>query len=168
MQDDPAGPTAERLAKAMDCFTVVGRGKSQRRITMLDDTLGRAWVRQKISPEEYAGLRRYALHWLAGGLSAHLGSVDLNRILAHDPASMSGLCKTEKQAYHRDSYHAARCEIGKRPAFVADSVACWDMALVEVGVLLGYRSRAHARQTAAEIQSDAGYRLSRFWKDRDR
>jgi hypothetical protein len=168
MHDDPAGPTAERLAKARGYFTVAGRSRSARRIVMMDDALGRAWLRQKISAEEYAGLRRYALHWLAGGLAAHLGSVDLNRILAHDPASMSGLCKTEKQAIHRDSYHAARREIGLRPAYVADSVACFDVRLVEVGKLLGYRSEAHAREAAASVLSDAGYRLAQFWKEHDK
>jgi hypothetical protein len=135
---------------------------------MLDDALGRAWMRRQISGEEYAGLRRYALHWLAGGLQGHLGSVDMNRIYAHDPESMSGLCKTERQAVHREAYYAARCEVGHRPAAVADHVALYDFPLREVGFMLGYRSAAHAREAARELLSEAGYRLFRFWQDRDR
>jgi hypothetical protein len=138
---------------------------------MQDDALGRAWMRQKISGEQYTALRRYALHWLAGGLSGHLGSVDLNRILAHDPSAMSGLSKTERQAEHRDAYHAARDQIGylhPEIATVADHVACHDYTLVETGILLGYRSEAHARIEATKLLVGAGDRLWQFWHDRDR
>jgi hypothetical protein len=163
--DDSAGPTAERLAHAGGFFTVAGRARSSRRITLLDDALGRAWMRQKISAPEYSALRKYALHWLAGGLQGHLGSVDLNRILAFDPGSMSGLAKTEAQADHRILYHAARDQLGTRPAMVADHIACFDTSLATVGALLGYRSAYRARTKAAEILSDAGYRLGKFWDD---
>ena len=74
--DDNAGPTAERLAHAIDgegkdavkFWDLVGRAKSNRKFTMRDDALGRVWMRQKISGEEYSALKRFALHWLAGGL----------------------------------------------------------------------------------------------------
>ncbi|MBO0715932.1 MAG: hypothetical protein J2P55_01170 [Rhizobiales bacterium] len=164
-QDDPSGPTAERLAHARGFFTIAGRSRSQRKITFLDDALGRAWMRQNISGEEYAALRKYALHWLAGGLIGHLGSVDLNRVLAFDPGAMSGLAKTEKQADHRHLYHSARESIGRRPAFVADQVACYDSTLTHVGTLLGYRSGPRGRSKAIEILSDAGYRLAKFWDE---
>lgn len=163
--DDSAGPTAERLAKAGGFFTLAGRARSFRKITMLDDALGRAWMRQKISAPEYSALRKYALHWLAGGLQGHLGSIDLNRILAFDPGQMSGLAKTERQADHRRLYHMAREQLGTRPALVADHVACFDTSLGAVGVLLGYRSAYRARTKAAEILSDAGYRLGKIWDD---
>jgi hypothetical protein len=81
---------------------------------------------------------------------------------------MSGLAKTERQGDHRDAYHAARINLGRRPAFVADHVACYDSSLKSVGIMLGYASLAHGRDKAREILSDAGYRLSRFWADRDR
>lgn len=135
---------------------------------MLDDALGRAWMRHKISSEEYSALKRYALHWLAGGLQGPMQSVDLNRIYAFDPSAMSGLAKTERQQDHRDAYHAARREIGTRPAFVADQIACYDNSLHAVGTMLGYRSAAHARDEARKILSDAGYRLAKIWADRDR
>jgi hypothetical protein len=164
--DDNAGPTAERLHQAHGFFAIAGRSKSTRRISMLDDALGRAWMRRKISGEEYAGLKRYALHWLAGGLQGPMQSVDLNRIYAFNPAAMSGLAKTERQQDHRDAYHAAKIELGYRPAFVADQVACYDNPLLTVGIMLGYRSAAHARETACRLLSEAGYRLFQFWKDR--
>ena len=119
-EPDNAGPTAERIGQAGEFFSLAGRAKSSRRFTMLDDALGRAWVRRFISAEEYSALKKYALHWLAGGLQGHLGSVDLNRILAFDPGSMTGLSKTEAQADHKKLYYAAKAEIGFRPSFVAD------------------------------------------------
>lgn len=125
-------------------------------------------MRRKISGEEYSALRRYALHWLAGGLQGPMQSVDLNRIFTFDPTSMSGLAKTERQQDHRDAYRAARCSIGRRPAMVADQVACYDSSLLAVGIMLGYRSPHHAREAAREVLSDAGYRLGQFWKERDR
>jgi hypothetical protein len=165
MPDDDAGPTGERLKHAGPFFCIVGRSRSSRKITMLDDALGRAWMRRNISAEEYSALKRYALHWLAGGLQGHLGSVDLNRILAFDPGSMSGLAKSEAQADHRHLYHAARDRIGTRPALVADHVACFDTPLAEVGGILGYRSRWHGKEKAIEILGDAGYRLGQFWSE---
>ena len=166
--DDTAGPTAERLEQAHGFFTVAGRAKSSRRFAMLDDALGRAWMRQNLSGQEYSALKKYALHWLAGGLQGHLGSVDLNRILAFDPGAMTGLAKTEKQVDHRRLYWAAHDLLGTRPAMVADHVACFDVPLTVVGTMLGYRSRWRGRAKAVEILSDAGYRLVRIWDDYSR
>ena len=163
--DDSAGPTQERLGHAGEFFSVAGRSRSSRRITMLDDALGRAWMRHFISAEEYSALKKYALHWLAGGLQGHMGSVDLNRILAFDPGSMTGLCKTEAQADHRALYWMANLQLGTRPAFVADHVACFDTSVSTVGVMLGYRSPYRGREKARELLSDAGYRLAKLWAE---
>jgi hypothetical protein len=168
MREDNAGPTAERIDHAGEFFTLAGRAKSSRRFTMLDDTLGRAWMRHFISAAEYAALKKYALHWLAGGLQGQLGSVDLNRILAFDPGSMTGLCKTEAQADHRALYYSARVELGRRPAWVADQVACFDTPMARVAAALGYRSPFRGREKVRELLSDAGYRLGKFWDDRAR
>jgi hypothetical protein len=168
MVDDPAdspGPTPERLARAEEFFTEVGRSKSAKRFTMLDDELGRAWMRKYVTAEEYSALRKYALHWLAGGLQGQLASVDLNRILAFDPGAMSGLAKTERQAEHRRLYWQARTEIGTRPAYVADHVACFDTKVPAVALALGYRSRYSGREKVKELLAEAGYRLVRFWAD---
>ena len=161
---DDAGPTAERLAKAQEFFTVAGRSRSARRITMLDDALGKAWMRSKISALEYSALRRYALHWVAGGLQGPIGSVDLNRIYAHDPSQMSGLARTEAQLDHKRTYYAAREHIGFRPSFVADQIACFGRDLGETGAALGLRSPYRARERAGEILADAGNRLAQFFE----
>jgi hypothetical protein len=170
--EDNAGPTTERIRQAggwspdrLQFFTAAGQSKSSRRFTMLDDQLGRAWVRRFISAEEYSGLKKYALHWLAGGLQGHLGSVDLNRILAFDPSSMNGLAKTERQAEHRALYWLAHEHIGTNPAFVADHVACFDTSVSDVGHLLGYQSPYRGREKVREYLSDAGYRLAKLWDD---
>jgi hypothetical protein len=160
---DDAGPTAERLAKAGEFFQIVGRARSTRRITMLDDPLGRSLVRRIISPVEYQALRRYALHWAAAGLQGPLNSVDLNRIYAFDPGSMTGLARTEAQLDHKRTYYAAKKDIGFRPSFVADQVACFGRGLQETGASLGMRSPYRAREKAAELLADAGHRLGVFF-----
>lgn len=165
IEPDTAGPTPERIQHAGQFFAVAGNAKSTRKITMLDDALGRAWVRRNISAIEYSALKKYALHWLAGGLQSHLGSVDLNRILAFDPGTMNGLCKTEAQADHRRAYWSAREQLGTRPAWVADQVACYDSSLASVGTMLGYRTVWRGRAKVVEILSDAGYRLTKIFED---
>lgn len=166
-QIDDDGPTKQRLKHAGDFCDVVGRSRAKR-YTMVDDALGRAWRRSKILDEEYHALKRYAYHWRCGGLGGALQSVDLNRILAFDPGAMTGLAKSEAQVDHREAYYGARCDIGLVPAFVADQVALYDSSLTDVGLMMGYQSEAHGRERAREVLSEAGYRLSRFWRDRDR
>jgi len=163
--EDAAGPTDYRIAQADSDFDLVGRGRQK--YTFLDDALGRAWKRRNISAEEYSALKKYALHWLAGGLQGHLGSVDLNRIFSFDPGSMTGLTKTEAQADHRALYWAARADLGEKSwcAFVADQVALYDNSVSTIGVMLGYRSPSRGREKAVEFLKDAGYRLGKFWND---
>lgn len=161
---DDAGPTPERLRKAARFFTVAGRSRSSRKITMLDDALGRAWLRQIISAQEYSALRRYALHWVAGGLQGPLGSVDLNRIYAFDPSSMTGLARSEAQLDHKRTYYAAKQAIGFNPSFVADQVACFGRGLQETGMSMGFRSSYRARSRAAEYLSSAGAGLAKFFE----
>ncbi|WP_445215484.1 hypothetical protein ACKWRH_23685 [Bradyrhizobium sp. Pa8] len=161
---DDAGPTPERLAKAGQFFTVAGRSRSSRKITMLDDALGKAWLRQIISAQEYSALRRYALHWVAGGLQGPLPSVDLNRIYSHDPTQMSGLAKSEAQLDHKRTYYAAKQAIGFNPSYVADQVACFGRALQETGMSMGFKSPYRARERAAEYLASAGAGLSKFFE----
>lgn len=157
---DTAGPTAERFNHAHGFFTDIG-SRSRRRIAMLDDALGRLWMRQKLSGEEYYALRRYAHHWLAGGLCGAMQSLDLDRLSAHSQTGLS-----ERRQDHRDAYHEAKASIGERPGLVADAVACHGCNLLEAGMILGYRSPYHAREHAQEVLRDAGYRLGVIWKDK--
>jgi len=160
---DDAGPTPERLDKAGQFFNLTGRSRSSRKFTMLDDALGKAWVRQIISAVEYSALRRYALHWVAAGLQGPMGSVDLNRIYSFDPSGMSGLCKTEAQLDHKRTFYAAQDAIGFRPAYVATQVACFDRGLQETGLSLGLKSPYRAREKAAELLGSAGAGLATFF-----
>jgi hypothetical protein len=166
--DDTSGPTLQRLKQAQSFFDLAGHSKSSRRYTMYDDALGRAWVRRKISDEEYFGLKRYAHHWSSGGLQSPLQSVDLNRIYAFDPQSMSGVAKTEHQQDHRDAYHAAKERLGEHLGFVADMVVCCNCSLLDVGFMLGYASPRHGRERAGRLLGEAGYRLAKFWEERQR
>lgn len=160
---DDAGPTPERLSKAGEYFALVGRSRSSRKITMLDDALGKAWVREIITAQEYSALRRYALHWVAGGLQGPLGSVDLNRIYSFDPSSMSGLSRSEAQLDHKRTYYAAKAAIGFNPSYVADQVACFGRQLQEIGHTMGFKSPYRARERAAQYLSGAGGALVAFF-----
>lgn len=172
LRHDIQGPTPERLAHAgasdkfQGFFDIGGNKRDGLRYVMRDNPLGRALVRRKISGEEFHGLKKYAAHWLAGGLQGQLGSVDLNRIYAFDPSSMSGLAKTEAQTNHRQEYFLAHQFLGRRPAYVADCVACLELSLEIVGNALGFRSPYRARERALEILRDAGGRLADYWKPR--
>jgi hypothetical protein len=169
---DTRGPTDERKAHASvgkeEFFEAVGRAKSERRTTMLDNTLGRALMRRNVSEQEYHALRRYGDHWLNGGLCGPLRSVDLDRIYAVNLSGMSGLARSEWEKDHRDTYYAARQEIGFRLGWVADHAACYDTSMTELGRMMGYRSDAHGRERGLELLREAGYRLGRFWAERDR
>ena len=144
-------------------FEKGGNKRDGHRFVMRDMPLGRLVVRQKISVEEFHGLKQYANHWASGGLQGHLGSVDLNRIYAFDPGSMTGLAHSEAQADHRIAYYRACEHIGRRPAFVADCVACLELSLEIVGEALGFRSPYRGRTRALEILRDAGGRLASYW-----
>jgi hypothetical protein len=49
--DPEQGPTTERIKRADGFVSIVGRSRSNRRITMQDDALGRAWLRKDITAE---------------------------------------------------------------------------------------------------------------------
>jgi hypothetical protein len=170
MPQTAAGPTPERLRHAGATkshpgdFEIGGNRRDGHRYKMTDSPLAKALARQIISGEEYTGLKVYALHWFAAGLAGHLNSIDLNRVLAFDPTNMTGLARSEAQADHRQAYYLAREQIGRRPAFVADSVACHDIDLTEVGRRLGFRSAYRGRVAALDILRDAGGRLSELWE----
>ncbi len=164
--DDGTGPTPKRRERAgKENIRETGRGRSNTRVYMLDDALSKARRLNYIDEGEYSALKKYSLHWLAGGLQGQLSSVDLNRIYAFNPGAMSGLAKTERQEYHRTVYWKAHDELGERPAFVADHIACYDTPIADLALFLGYKSKFRGRENVKELLSDAGYRLIRIWKD---
>jgi hypothetical protein len=169
------GPTPERLRQSEGHFDIGGDKRVGQRFKMRDTPLGRALVRQKISEAEYAGLKKYALHWFAGGLAGHLNSVDLNRVLAFDPMAMTGLARSEAQLDHRKEYNEARAYLGIRQSregaglvLVADCVACWEVSLEHAGHLLGFVSPYRAREAAASALRAAGDQLVKLWTERAR
>jgi hypothetical protein len=157
------GPTEERKRHSGGFFEIGGDSQVGRKYTMQDSPLDRMRARNAIDPKEYSALRKYAHHFYHGGLLPSVGSVDLNRVFASDPLSMSGMAKSEGQAHHRQQYRKAREILGHRPGIVVDNVVCAEWDLTTAGHSIGYASPYRARQAASEILRDAGYRLARFW-----
>lgn len=157
------GPTVERLLKAAGGYTVGDDKQGGKIHTMRDQPLDRMFARQAISGVEYAALQKYHHHWHHAGLEMSLVSADLNRIFASDPASLSGMAKTEAQAHHRKQWRDARAVLGNRAAVVVDSVVCAGNSLEAAGYGVGWRSKPQAIAAATEMLRDGGYRLSRLW-----
>ena len=160
---DARGPTAERVREAGDAFDIGGDNHGVRTYIFADSPLGRMFKRHAIDPIEFTALQRYKHHWYHGGLLAAMGSVDLNRIFASDPSNMTGMAKSERQAFHRQQYRSAREMIGHRPGIVVDNVVCAEWPLHVAGHSIGYDSPHRARVAATEILRDAGYRLAKLW-----
>lgn len=156
------GPTSDRLKRAGGYFELTGEDRTSQKYTMLDSPLDRMRARDAIDPKEYSALRKYGHHWYHGGLQGTVSSMDLNRVFASDPLSMSGMAKSEGQAYHRQQYREARSEIGNR-AIVVDRIVCAEITLEDAGYQIGWRNRPQAVAAATEILRDAGYRLARLW-----
>ncbi len=169
---DVRGPTPERLAVAAGAVSIGGQDRGTRIYHLVDSPLDRLYARltkaasghqEQDLRKEYIGLQRYRLHWHNAGLQASVGSVDLNRIFASDPGSMSGMPKSERQAHHRQEWRAAREELGHRPGIVVDNVVCAEWPLHIAGHSVGYSSPHRGREAVTGILRDAGYRLARFW-----
>jgi len=167
------GPTAERLAKAGDHF-VVGDDKQGGRIYQFhDSSLDRLYSRltkaaKSIASEhqlrrEYIALQRYKHHWHHAGLQESVGSVDLNRVFASDPTSMSGMAKTEKQAHHRQQWRLAREKLGHKPGIVIDNFVCAGWGLDVAGVTLGYASAYRTRLAAQKVIRESATLLANLW-----
>jgi hypothetical protein len=157
------GPTDERKRHAGGFFEIGGEDRASQKYTMQDSPLDRMRAKNTIDPVEYSALRKYAHHWYHGGLQSSVGSVDLNRVFAADPLSMSGMAKSEGQAHHRQQYREARAMLGHRPGIVVDNVVCAELTLEAAGYSIGWTNRPQAVAAATEILRDAGYRLSRLW-----
>jgi hypothetical protein len=169
---DVRGPSPERLAKAAGAVSVGGLERGTRIYFFADSPLDRLYSRLTKSAgsaeenhlrTEYIGLQRYKQHWHHAGLQASLGSVDLNRIFASDPGSMSGMAKSERQAHHRQEWRAARDLLGHRPGIVVDNVVCSETSLEVAGFAIGWASAPQARSAATEILREAGSRLAKMW-----
>jgi hypothetical protein len=154
-----AGPTTERLRHAASHFVRGDTGQ----ITMRDSPLERAFTRHVITRQQYAAGQKYRHHWYHAGLSDPLGSIDLNRVFASDLGNFSGMARTENQVFHRQRYREAVEIIGKIGSHVLDSAVCREIAIEQVGYMLGWGSRPQAYAAAAERMKDALDELCKLW-----
>ena len=152
-------PTPERLRRA---GADVERGHSGQ-ITMRDAPLERAFARNAITAEQYSAGQKYRHHWYHAGLAGYLESVDLNRVLAIDLGAYTGMAKTENQVFHRQRYREAVQAAGKIGSHVLEWAVCREIPLEQVGVALGWSSRAQARAAAHERMKAALDALCRLW-----
>lgn len=160
---DVRGPTNERVLASGGHYAIGDDAQGHHTFTMQDGPLERMRARRAIGEKEYASLKRYYHHWHYAGLEASVGSVDLNRVFASDPGSMSGMAKSEKQFYHRQLYREARNMIGHRPGIVVDTVVCQEHGLEIAGYAIGWTNRPQAVAAATEMLRDAGHRLANLW-----
>jgi len=169
-----AGPTLERLAKAGGHVSVGDDKQGTRVYHFHDVTIDRLYSRlakqTKSRTEEenvrceYIALQRYRHHWHHGGLEPSIGSVDLNRIFASDPSSMSGMAKTERQAHHRKQFREARELLGWKPHIVVENVLLADQPLDIAGWSVGLGpSRTSARDGAERVVRESARKLAKFW-----
>jgi hypothetical protein len=172
------GPTAERIAKAQSHYTVGDDKQGTRIYHFHDTTIDRLYSRLARGREatgsvraEYVALQKYRLHWHRAGLECSLGSVDLNRVFASDPGSMSGMAKTEGQAHHRKQYREARDMlenrdmIGWKAHIVVENVMCAEISLEQAGWSIGSFNSRTARDGAdarcsARVRSES---LAKLW-----
>lgn len=165
------GPTAERLAKAESHFTIGDDKQGTRIYHFHDTTIDRLYSRLARGREgagtvraEYVALQKYKHHWHRGGLEPSVGSVDLNRVFASDPGSMSGMAKTEGQAHHRKQYREAVDLLGWKPHIVVENVMCAEISLEQAGWAIGsFTSRTSARDGAERILRESGRKLAKLW-----
>lgn len=156
------GPTSDRIRHSGGFFELAGEDRSSQKYTMQDSPLAKLRARDAIEPKEYSALLKYAHHWYHGGLQGSVSSMDLNRVFASDPLSMSGMAKSEGQAHHRQQYREAREMLGLRARLI-DAIVCEERTLEVAGYSIGWRNRPQAVAAATEILRDAGYRLARLW-----
>jgi hypothetical protein len=168
------GPTAERLQKAQGAFTIGDDKQGTRIYHFHDSTLDRLYSRLARQAkgrgeedgirQEYAALLKYRVHWHNGGLEPSIGSVDLNRIFASDPASMSGMPKSERQAFHRQMYRKAVEELGWKERILLENVVCAEQELKIAGWSIGrFVTRRDAREGAQKILRECARRLAKLW-----
>ncbi len=167
------GPTPERLAKADNHFTIGDDKQGTRIYHFHDSTLDRLYSRLARQAKgcgeeehiriEYLALQRYRHHWHHGGLEASIGSIDLDRIFASDPSSMSGMAKTERQAHHRKQYRDAVELLGWKPHIVVENIVCADTSIEIAGWAVGGNSRTQARDSAERILRESARKLAKHW-----
>jgi hypothetical protein len=154
-----ARPTTERLRQAGTDFV---RGETGQ-ITMRDSPLERALARHVLTRPQYAAGQKYRHHWYHAGLCDPLASISLDHIFAGDLGNVSGMARTENEVFHRRRYREAVEVIGKIGSHVLESAVCREIALEQIGYMLGWSFRQNAYAAAAERMKDALDKLCELW-----
>jgi hypothetical protein len=160
------GPTAERLAKAQSHYTV-GDDKQGTRIYHFHDcALDRLYSRiarqakgrndEDAARQEYAALLKYRHHWHSAGLEPSPKSVDLDRIFCPDAANMSGMAKSERQAFHRQQYRIAAEVVGHKGSILLDNFVCYDWSARIASEMSPYLFRKTVREAAQKLAKHWG------------
>lgn len=169
------GPTPERLAKAQGFVEIGDDQRGGKIYTFRDCTMDRLYSRltkaargrheEEDLRREWRALMKYKHHWHAAGLLASVGSVDLNRVFASDPSSMSGMAKTEAQHHHRQQCRAAEAKVGHRPGIVLSNIVCQDFTLEMAGYSVGvnYASPYRQRLYIVDMLRGSARTLADMW-----
>lgn len=168
-------PTRERMAKTGGDYEVGGDDRSGKVIRVMDAPLDRMRSRHMIGGREYEALNKYRIHWWHGGLSGNLRSPEIDRVFAGDPLSVTGMARSERQAYHRDQYRKARAKLATadtisspttenhKMLIVLDNVLCSEQSLEIAGYAIGSKSRYRARERSKELLLKAADILVLHW-----
>jgi len=160
------GPTAERIAKSENHFTVGDDKQGTRVYHFHDSPLDRLYSRlarqakgrseEETIRSEYAALLKYRHHWYSSGLDSSPSSIDLDRIFCSDPTGMSGMAKTERQSFHRQMYRKAAEIIGHKLSILIDNFVCYEWSQEIVSGMSQYLFRKNVREVARKLAKHWG------------
>lgn len=162
------GPTAQRLLQE-DGVDVNGDNRADRRWTARPP-LYRFYERmEKNSPQwmqdqlraEYAALDRFYVFYVQSAMNGSIGGMDMDG--QGGEGRRSFLAATERQAYARNAYRAARIHLNHHQGIVVQNVVCNDLSLEIAGYAIGKNSKTRAIEAAGDLLRDAGFSLARFW-----
>jgi len=131
---DERGPTIERLTRAMR------------------SPLEYAQDRGQITHAQYAAGQKFYTHWYKGGLCEHYGTLDLSRVFGG--GDISGMPKSELQAFHRHSFRKALELLKAEKSWALQQLICNETPAVEIGFAMGARKRETALGKALSVVRD--------------
>jgi hypothetical protein len=162
-RDMPATP--ERVARADGNIDVGDDRQGARIYTFKDTPMDRLYSRLKRDDKsdserdllfsEWRALQKYRNHWYFSGLNPSLQSIDLDRIFSSDPSNMTGMAKSERQAFHRQMWRKAVEIVGHKTSILLDNFVCYEWDRGVATSMSPYLFRKNIR--------DAARKLVRHW-----
>jgi len=158
------GPTVERLQHASGSYSIGDDKQGTRIYHFHDSPLDRLYSRlirnagryeEDQLRKEYAALQKHRHHWHASGLESSPRSVDLDRVFCSDSSMLSGMAKSERQAFHRQAYRNASKKLGHELSILIDNFVCYEWDRSIASGMSPYNFRKTIR--------DAGQKLSHHW-----